>query len=195
MRPSRSTTIPPRSVLDTYTTVNPRTDGTYGSAGRPGVTTSVTGDPQVPGDSGTPTFYRGNGGSTPANHLPGGVVVAAPSAPRDIVVPNAATSVEVNANIPAGAVMRDPGSPSTVAKNPPNQPERGSRPVRREPVPTQNPPIRTAPAQPVTVAPTTAPAQDVAPAVTGQLPPQAPAPVQEKRSFIRPMTENEKGGN
>lgn len=174
----------PRSVLDTYTTVNPLSDGSYGATGRPGKTTSLRGDPQVSSDSGTPTYYRHPGSSTPANRLPAGVITASPPAPRDIIVPNSATSVEVDANVPQGAVIRDPGSPSTVAKNPPNQPDRGSSAVRREPVPTQNPPIQTAPAQAVRLAPTTAPAQDA---------PQAP--VQEKRSFIRPMTESEQGNN
>jgi len=178
--------IAPRSVLDTQTTVNPRTDGTYGASGRPGRTTAILGDPQVTGDSGTPTYYRQPGTTTPANRLPAGVVTASPPAPRDIVVPNAATSLEVNANVPAGAVVRDPGSPSTVAKNPPNQPDRGDQPVRREPVPTQNPAVRAVPVGPVTYAPTTAPAQDA---------PQGPAPVQQKRSFIRPMTDAEQEGN
>jgi hypothetical protein len=173
---------PARSVLDTTTTVNPRSDGTYGATGRPGRTTAILGDPQVPADSGTPTYYRQPGTTTPANRLPAGVVTAAPPAPRDVVVPNAATSIEIDANAPAGAVVRDPGSPSTVAKNPPNQPERGSAPVRREPIPTQNPPVRSVPVAPATVAPTTAPAQDATTA-------------QAKRSFIRPMTDAEQEGN
>ena len=182
----------PRSVLDTNTTVNPYDDGSYGSVGRPGPSTQVRGDPQVPADSGVPTYYNRGPGVTPANRVPAGVVTASPPAPRGIVVPGAATGLEVDANVPAGSVVRDPGTPSTVAKNPPNQPDRrfGGTPARREPVPTGNPPVMTRRVAPVVVEPATQSAQDV---------PQDPDPAsarEERRSFVRPMTDGEKkGGN
>lgn len=188
--------IAPRSVLDTRTTVNPLDDGSYGSIGRPGDTVAVRGDPQSPADSGVPTYYRQQGTYTPGNRLPAGVITASPPAPRNVVVPGSATSVEIDTNIPAGAVLRDPGSPSTVAKNPPNQPERDDRPVRREPVPSANPATVRTVVGPVSNEPTTAPAQDIGPRVGANSPAAQPATPAEPqhRSFIRPMTDSEIGG-
>lgn len=179
--------IAPRSVLDTRTTVNPLDDGSYGAIGRPGDTTAVRGDPQSPADSGVPTYYRQQGTYTPGNRLPAGVITAAPPAPRNVVVPGSATNIEIDANIPPGAVLRDPGSPSSVAKNPPNQPERnGGAAVRREPVPSSNPGTSVQRVAPSTMAPVTAPAQDNGP--------KPVEPAKERKSFIRPMTDSEIGG-
>ncbi len=99
--------VAPRSVLDTRTTVNPYDEGSYGVNGQPGDAVPVYGNGEALG--GTPTYY-GQGGYTPANRQPAGVTTSAPPAPRGIVVPGAATAPEVNANIPQGAVLRDPGA-------------------------------------------------------------------------------------
>lgn len=180
---------PARSVLDTRTMINPRSDGTYGAAGRPGETVPVYGNTQTPGSQGTPTYYVEPGAVTPANRVPSGVVVSAPPAPRDVMVPGAATPVEVNSGLPSGAVLRDPvvapsgqvapaysTGPSVRYQAEPVAPAMAPAP-RGEPAPSQIQRVElpeSKPSNPVVV---------------------SPAPAPEKKSFIRPMTESEKGNN
>lgn len=102
--------LAPRSVLDTRTTVNPYDEGSYGVPGVPGQVSVYPGGPQTDAPGGQPTYYQ-QGGFTPANRLPAGVTTAAPPAPREMIVPGAATAPEVNPNLPEGAVLRTPGAP------------------------------------------------------------------------------------
>ncbi len=159
-----------RSVLDTRTTVNPLDDGSYGAAGRPAPVTTYPGDAQISGKTGTPTYYQQPGTVTPGNRLPSGVVTSSPPAPRNVVVPGAATQPEINANLPQGAIARDPGTPASG----PEGVSRGNTPIRSVPL-----------------SPTNAPVTGAAPAAPSQ-PEEKPA---ERRSFIRPMTETEKKDN
>lgn len=159
-----------RSVLDTRTTVNPLDDGSYGAAGRPAPVTVYPGDAQISGKTGTPTYYEQPGTLTPGNRLPSGVVTSAPPAPRNVVVPGAATQPEINANLPQGAVARDPGTPSSG----PEGVSQGNKRIRDVPM--------TPSYVPVTGAVPVAPSQ----------PEEKPT---ERRSFIRPMTETEKKDN
>ncbi len=159
-----------RSVLDTRTTVNPLDDGSYGAAGRPAPVTVYPGDAQISGKTGTPTYYEQPGTLTPGNRLPSGVVTSAPPAPRNVVVPGAATQPEINANLPQGAVARDPGTPSSG----PEGVSQGNKRIRDVPV-----------------TPSYVPVTGAAPATPSQ-PEEKPT---ERRSFIRPMTETEKKDN
>lgn len=159
-----------RSVLDTRTTVNPLDDGSYGAPGRPAPVTTYPGDAQISGKTGTPTYYQQPGTITPGNRLPSGVVTSAPPAPRNVVVPGAATQPEINANLPQGAIARDPGTPASG----PEGVSRGNTPVRTVPLSPSN--------MPATGAVPTPPSQ----------PEEKPT---ERRSFIRPMTETEKKDN
>lgn len=102
--------IAPRSILDTRTTVNPYDEGSYGVAGVAGQTAPYGTDPQTTLEGGLNSYYY-QGGFTPANRIPAGVTTAAPPAPRDVIVPGAGTQPEVNANLPGGSILRDPGVP------------------------------------------------------------------------------------
>ena len=190
--------IAPRSVLDSRTTVNPYDEGSYGSPGVSGSTTAVPSDPQTTNAGGIPTMYREGAGITPANRQPAGVITSAPPAPRGIVVPGAGTAPEVNAHIPSGSVLRDPGAPGDGN----SVPIRGGSSVgalqtgslRSE----QVAPTIVAPAKPATVvmAPVT-PVRLVTPVKTVPVSPVSvkPVPVAEpevRGSFIRPMTAEER---
>lgn len=204
--------VAPRSILDTRTTVNPYDEGSYGVPGVRGPAVPVAADPTTTNDGGVPTYY-GQGGTTPANRMPAGVTTASPPAPRNVVVPGASTSPEVNPYIPEGAVLRDPGAAgpgyqvTTPAPNPApvgrvNTPQ-GSAPVPAYPV---SPPEQTvAGVQPSgsPVIPDAGTMQNGAavPVVDGQpvtnnssIQTVDPDDVIEtpRRSFIRPMDQNEK---
>ena len=201
---SADSPLAPRSVLDTRTTVNPYDEGSYGVVGRPGDTVAVPNDPQTTTDGGIPTYYGQQGTVTPANRQPAGVVTSAPPAPRGTVIPGAATPPEVNANIPSGSILRDPGAPGTnyrpnTATTPtpyPGTPVYNVAPPAPAPAPAPVPQPRpvqlmSAPVvQPQTV--------QVAPPVVVTPPAAVPPPPQPRRSFIRPLTPAEQaatGGN
>ena len=176
--------VAPRSVLDTRTTVNPYDEGSYGAIGVPGPAVLNPGDPQTTTVGGTPTYY-GNRGLTPANRSPAGVTVASPPAPRNIVVPNAATQPEVNGYLPSGSVQRDPGAPTLsgrvgVASTPTSPYAVAPVDVSRSPVTSRQP-----------SGATTIEGETNVPQAVNQL--QTPSP-QPKRSFVRPMTAAEQSG-
>lgn len=148
--------LAPRSVLDTRTTVNPYDEGSYGVPGVPGPVSVYPGGPQTDAPGGQPTYYQ-QGGFTPANRLPAGVTTAAPPAPREMIVPGAATAPEVNPNLPEGTVLRTPGAPG----------------AGYEVVPADAPAL----------VPPSGDVNELAPA----------SEVPERGSFIRPMTEAERG--
>lgn len=212
--------LAPRSVLDTRTTINPYDEGSYGVVGVPGPTVANPSDPQTTNDGGVPSYYE-QGGLTPANRQPAGVTTSAPPAPRGVVVPGAGTQPEVNANIPEGTVMRDPGAPSIVSQ----RPVASSTPVGPAapayPVPAPGVVAQPGVAAPVTAqeavpyagqqpsgaavpvvdgVPLTQPVPGTEPSTIVTIPIEpstaarapAPAPTPPPSSFIRPMTEQER---
>lgn len=181
--------VPARSVLDTVTTVNPLEPGSYGVEGGERPVTPVYDDPQVPHrGGGVPTYYEEDPGAfTPANRQPAGVATSAPPAPRNVVVPGAATQPEVDTHIPAGTVLRQPTAPAPSAPSYPIEEE----PAVQRPVPDQ-------PVEPVRDVPTATREDDGFDFDDAQLEQgsaDAPRAAEEGRksgSFIRPMTAAEK---
>lgn len=152
---------------------------------RPVVTVYETADSPVPSRSVLDTRTTVNPYDDGSYGAPGrsvGVTTAAPPTPRNLIVTGAATPVEIDPNVQAGNVLRDRGGAgpnyevpvSTVAD------QLGRAPSQNQVVEVQIP--YAAPQAIEVVDPTPAPA-----------PVAAPVAETPRRSFIRPMNENEKG--
>lgn len=184
--------IAPRSVLDTRTTVNPYDDGSYGQVGRPDDTSKVLDEGAKVGAPGAKTYYARPGAVTPANRVPGGVVVSSPSAPRNVVIPGSASSAEVSDVVPEGAIVRDPVTPASVSN------AGRKRVLDAGSDAMLSPDAATAAARPSSGStPRVDPgrlqsSETTMPASSEPAAPQPP--VKQRRSFVRPMTDAEKIG-